>query len=115
MTPLVLRAIVAVTPHGVPMLAGENRRVIAVQRFTTAHVGGQAVCQPVSSEEDAVLALGVVEPAEPAPVGPRPLVLRTGEASLTLAPDGSIRLEGCSFGVRLRDGVQINGATIELN
>ncbi len=115
MTPLVLRRITAVTPAGVPVLDGENRRVIAVQRFTNAHVGSQVVCQPVSSEEDAVLALGVIDTTDAGWAGDAPVVLRSGEASLTLAPDGSVRIEGGSFGLRVRNAVRVEGATIDLN
>ncbi len=115
MTPLVLRQITEVTPEGVPVLDGENRKVIAVQRFTAAHVGHQAVCQPVSSEEDAVLALGVIDTADAGQGGDAPVVLRAGEASLTLAPDGSVRIEGGSFGLKVRNAIQFEGATIDLN
>ncbi len=115
MTPLVLRQITEVTPAGVPVLEGENRRVIAVQRFTASHVGGQAVCQAVASEDDAVLALGVIDRADAGQGGDAPVVLRSGEASLTLAPDGSVRIEGGSFGLRVRNAVRVEGATIDLN
>jgi hypothetical protein len=114
LTPIVLKLILSVSDGGVPMLDGENRKVIAVQRFSAADIGKMAACQPVASEEDAVLALGIVDDTEDGSA-PQPLVLRSGESMLLLAPDGSIRLEGRSFGVRTKGQIKFNGATIELN
>ena len=74
-----------------------------------------AACQAVSSEEDAVLALGIIEEKSEVSDSPQPLLLRSGESMLLLAPDGSIRLEGRSFGVRTKGQIKFNGATIELN
>ena len=115
MIPLTLRHISSVDATGTPVLAHDNRRVIAVQRFTQNHVGQQAVCQPVTSEDDAIVALGVLQSETDTFDTPKPVVLQCGEARLTLTPDGSIRLEGSDFGVRVRDGVSINGASIDLN
>lgn len=117
MTPLILRTITDVAPGGIPVLEGENRQVVAVQRFDRSHIGRQAVCQPATSDDATIVALGILQSAdEAAPDGlPHPLVLQCGASSLTLAPDGSIRLEGRDFGLRVQNGVRINGATIDLN
>ena len=114
MTPLVLRRVVRVDEAGRPVLDGENRRIIAVQRFSQSDVGQQAVCQQAATEEDTLIALGVLQ-AEDDVSSPKPLVLQCGEAALTLAPDGSIRLEGGDFELRVRDTVRIRGAVIDLN
>lgn len=113
MTPLVLRTITSVSPDGIPELAGENRRLITVQAFRAQDVGRDAVCQPVTSEEDAVLVLGVLGEDNPTP--DLPLTLRCGDSSLTLAPDGSIRLEGSDLGIESTGGIRLNGATLDLN
>ena len=65
-------------------------------------------------EEDTLVVLGVLDDT-PVDDAPQPLILQCGEASLTLAPDGSIRLEGGDFGLRVRDTVRITGAVIDLN
>ena len=114
MTPLLLRKVTGVDAGGVPVLDGDNRRIVAVQRFAQSHVGQQAVCQPAASEEDTLVVLGVLDDT-PVDDAPQPLILQCGEASLTLAPDGSIRLEGGDFGLRVRDTVRITGAVIDLN
>lgn len=114
MTPITLKQILSVSDSGIPTLDSENRKVIAVQKFSTKDIGRMAACQVVSSEEDAVLALGIIESSELSD-SPQPLLLRSGESMLLLAPDGSIRLEGRSFGVRTKGQIKFNGATIELN
>ena len=114
MTPIRLRQITSVSASGVPGFDGENRKVIAVQKFVSADVGRLAACQDVLSEEDAVLALGVVQ-QEDQGEGDLPVILRSGESMLILAPDGSMRLEGRTLGVRTKGQIKFNGATIELN
>lgn len=87
-----------------------------MQKFASSDVGRLAACQPVASEVDAILVLGVVgENDEQQETPGEPLVLRRGESVLILAPDGSIRLEGRSLGVRTKGAIKFNGATVELN
>lgn len=115
MIPLLLRQVTAVSDTGLPTLAGENRRVIAVQAFRAEDVGRLAACQEVASEEDAVLALGIISDEPNDDAAPQPLILKSGDSSLILAPDGSIRIEGRSFGLRTKGAIKLKGATVDLN
>lgn len=112
MTPLVLHRIMAVTPEGLPVLAGVNARVVAVQVFDAGAVGGQAVCQLTTDPEGLIVALGLLGEARSADA---PLELRCGKAALVLAPDGSVRLTGSDVELQSTGRLRVDGALIELN
>jgi len=119
LNPVKLRKIYDVSDQGIPSFDGENRRVVAVQKFRLSDVGKVAACQDLVTEDDAVLALGVLEETDQSiegkPVNEQPLVLRSGESSLTMTPDGTIRIEGSRFDLRTTGNVKIMGAIVELN
>lgn len=113
MTPLVLHRVLAVTAEGLPVLAGVNARVVATQRFTPDAVGREAVCQMATDPEGLIVALGVL--AGPAGADPGVVELRCGKAALTLAGDGSIRLEGSDVRLTSSGRMRVSGAIVDLN
>ena len=112
MKPFVLHQIVSVSASGSPALAGVNLRIVAVQKFGPETVGQQAVCQVCDDPEDGIVVLGVLQTETP---HPSMLELRCGAASLVLASDGSVRLNGNDVVLQSSARLKVDAALVELN
>ena len=137
---LALRFVTGVR-DGVPVLLGlEDRRVLVFERLADAAVGRMAVCRTPCNGEGLVVVLGCIDAAA-LPAGPpawpataqatapaavavqrggagaedAPVVLRSGKSSLTLHPDGRVRLEGADVRVEADGTTALRGAVIKLN
>ncbi|MBY5931938.1 hypothetical protein KUV51_02900 [Tateyamaria omphalii] len=112
-----LHRILSVNAAGVPQLEGTNAQVLTTTRFTPDTVGQQAVCQTVrDADVSTLIALGVTaDAADSAADDNTPLVLRTGDASLALYPDGRIRMTGEDIAIDAATGLNLVAARIDLN
>lgn len=111
---LLLRRILAVGGDGIPVLEGENRRVITLRRLGHADAGRIAVCQTIDTQDDTLALLGLIEPHDRA-APDVPLVLRHGSSAIVLEPDGQIRMEGTELSMQISGPVVIVGERIDLN
>lgn len=109
-----LRRILSVSETGRPVLDGTNARILAAGKIGHGDIGRLAVCQDLIDEhEHLVVVLGVL--AEDHDADPGPLVIRNGEASLTLHPDGRIRMRGADIAMDAEKGFSVAAGRIDLN
>ncbi|MDO5622979.1 MAG: hypothetical protein Q4G24_16150 [Paracoccus sp. (in: a-proteobacteria)] len=111
-----LHRILAISEYGKPVLEGTNARVCCAGRARCGDIGRMAVCQDVmDGDERLIVVLGVLEDEGDPKDTSVPLRIENGAASLTLHPDGRIRLQGADIALDAEKGLSVLAGRIDLN
>lgn len=111
-----LHRILSISEHGKPVLEGTNARVYCAGRARRSDIGRMAVCQDViDGDERLIVVLGVLEGEGDPQDRSSPLRIENGAASLTLYPDGRIRLHGADIALNAEKGFSVLAGRIDLN
>ena len=111
-----LHRILALSPDGPPVLEGTNARLVVTCALGPADIGRMAVCQPAQSDDDMLVVFGCLQDAEAPVADPdAPLVLSAGKSSLTLHPNGRVRVTAVDVGFDAEAGFSVAAGRIDLN
>lgn len=107
--------ILSIAANGRPVLEGTNARILCAGRAQASDIGRMAVCQDIAeADESLTVVLGVLDD-ERKPQDDGAVIIRNGQASLALHPDGRIRMTGRDIAMDAEQGFAVLAGRIDLN